>query len=283
MNPILKGFEQVPPNFEVLSELCALLRNPYVELGELVRLIEIDPGLASSVVRLSNCAYFGCKTPAATIEEAVQRIGLTEVVKLVGLLGRRVFRAYPLLAYNLSPELAWKEALGAAVLMEYLAYHADVEPGTAYLPGLLHAIGRYPIARLMARIKPNVFCKGRMSSAESARWEREYVGTDYARVGCGLLRLWRFAEEVSEPIGSHLHPFLAPQHRKSACLLNVAVALLPALSDASLDLEELQASIPPGIIRAAGISSETLVSCVEPARAWLKTTDQLLERELLMA
>lgn len=283
MNHILRGFEQVPPNFEVLSELCTLLRNPYVELPELVRLIEIDPGLSSSVVRMSNCAYFGCKTPSATIEEAVQRIGLTEVVKLVGLLGRRMFLAYPLACYAKDPKDAWREAVGTAVLMEYLAYHADLEPGTAYLTGLLHTVGCYPIARLMARMKPNMACKPGMSRIELARWEREQVSVDYARTGCGLLRLWRFAEEVSEPIGNHLHPFLAARHRKMACLLNMAVTLLPALFDASRDVQAIVAAVPTGILKNAGLSTETLASCTEPARAWLRTTDQLLERDLLGA
>lgn len=274
---ILNGFEHVPPKFEVLAKLCTLLRSPYVDVSQIVELVALDPGLASSVVRLANSPYYGCREPIDRIESAVERIGFTEVMKMVGILGRKAFPACPLSCYGLSEDDAWMEALGAAVLMEYLAYHADMEPGTAYLVGLMHSIGRYPIARVMQKVKPVERSRSRRFLFEQARWERSMVDTDYAAVGSMLLQTWRFGPEVYEPIAIHLQPFLRQGNRKMACLLNICVTSLPFLIGAE---RQEPPEIPASHLATVGLNKDTLLSCLEPSRAWLHSTDRVLEQSL---
>ncbi len=271
MTGILSGFEQVPPKFEVLSRLCSLLRSPYAEIAEIVELVAIDPGLASSVVRLANSPYYGCREPIDRIENAVERIGFTEVMKLVGILGRKAFPPCPLRCYGLGEEKAWQEALGAAVMMEYLAYHADAEPGTAYLVGLMHGIGRYPIAMKMHRLKPASRLPEGCRLVDEATWERQMIGTDYAATAKDLLKLWNFGPEVYEPIGAHLQPFLRSGRPVMACLLNICLTVLPALMDGS-PLPQ----VPESWLASVGLGEEVLNSCIGPSRAWLHSTDSLL-------
>ncbi|HNX04636.1 MAG TPA: HDOD domain-containing protein, partial [Opitutales bacterium] len=68
----------MPPKFEVLAKLCTLLRSPYVDVSQIVELVALDPGLASSVVRLANSPYYGCCEPIDRIEGAVARKLLDE-------------------------------------------------------------------------------------------------------------------------------------------------------------------------------------------------------------
>ena len=274
---ILNGFEHVPPKFEVLAKLCTLLRSPYVEISQIVELVALDPGLSSSVVRLANSPYYGCKEPIDRIENAVERIGFTEVMKIVGVLGRKSFPPCPLSCYELNEDQAWKEALGSAVLMEYLAYHADMEPGTAYLVGLMHGIGRYPIAKMMQKVKPTAKPAGMLYLMEQAKWERSMVDTDYAAVGSMLLQSWRFGPEVYEPIGLHIQPFLRQGNKKMACLLNICLTALPFLMDDKLN--EMP-KIPESNLASVGLTNETLNSCIEPSRAWLHSTDNLLDQSM---
>jgi HD-like signal output (HDOD) protein len=275
MTGILNGFEHVPPKFEVLAKLCTLLRSPYVEISQIVELVALDPGLSSSVVRLANSPYYGCKEPVDHIENAVERIGFTEVMKIVGVLGRKAFPPCPLNCYGLSEEDSWKEALGSAVLMEYLAYHADMEPGTAYLVGLMHGIGRYPIAKMMQIVKPGEKPSGHMYLLDQAKWERTMVDTDYALVGQTLLQMWRFGPEVYEPIGLHLQPFLRQGNKKMACLLNICLTTLPYLLGEGVSTPP---EIPASNLASVGLTEETLISCIEPSRAWLSSTDTLLDQ-----
>jgi HD-like signal output (HDOD) protein len=280
MTGILIGFEHVPPKFEVLSKLCTLLRSPYADISEIVELVALDPGLAASVVRLANSPYYGCHEPLDRIEDAVERIGFTEVIKMVGVLGRKSFPPCPLNCYGIEEDRSWREALGAAVLMEYFAYHADMEPGTAYLVGLMHGIGRYPIARKMQRVKPGISMRSRMRLAEQVTWERTNVDTDYAVVGSELLKMWRFGPEVYEPVGMHVQPFLRQGPKKMACLLNICLTVLPSLDQVvDTDVPEVSGNA----LAAVGMSRETMISCIAPARAWLHSTDSMLEEHLRIA
>ena len=279
MTGILNGFEHVPPKFEVLAKLCTLLRSPYVEISQIVELVALDPGLSSSVVRLANSPYYGCREPIDLIENAVERVGFTEVMKIVGILGRKSFPPCPLDCYLLTENDAWKQALGSAVLMEYLAYHADMEPGTAYLIGLMHGIGRYPIAKMMRNVRPSLRAEKKMFLVEQAKWERSIIETDYAAVGCELLKMWRFGPEIYEPIGMHLQPFLRQGNRKMACLLNICLNSLPSLLDEG---NEKMPDIPESNLESVGLDAGTLQSCIEPSRAWLNSTDNLLEQSLRM-
>jgi HD-like signal output (HDOD) protein len=270
MTGILSGFEHVPPRFEVLAKLCTLLRDPFVDLSRIVEYVALDPGLAAAVVRLSNSPFYGCSEPIEHIEDAVQRVGFTEVLKMVGVLGRKSFPACPLRCYNMSDETAWREALGAAVLMEYMAYHADLEPGTAYLVGLMHGIGRYPIARRMATVKPGVCNMERLGFVDQSRWERETVGTDSAATGSALLRLWNFGPEVYQPVAEHLHPFLRQGERKMASLLHICLLCLPGMLDG---YDDVIPELPPSWLQSLGMTEAILRSCIAPSRAWLQSTD----------
>ncbi|MFA5257426.1 MAG: HDOD domain-containing protein [Opitutales bacterium] len=271
----------MPPKFEVLARLCTLLRSPYAEISQIVELVAIDPGLASSVVKMANSSFYGCREPIDLIDNAVERIGFTEVMKMVGVLGRRSFPPTPLLCYGMSANDAWCEALGAAVLMEYLAYHADMEPGTAYLVGLMHGIGRYPIARKMAKVKPSCQAPEHFHLLEQSRWERQMLDVDYAATGAALLKMWNFGPEVYEPIAQHVQPFLRQGERKMACLLNIGLSVLPYLTAQNDD--EAFPSIPETALSSVGLNEEALRCCIAPSRAWLNSTNCLLEEHLRSA
>ncbi len=280
---LLRGFEQAPPNLEVLAKLCTALNDPYVETGEIAGLIRIDPSLAASVLRLSNSAFFGTSSPSSSIDEAVHRIGVAEVVKLVALAGRRSFMGNPLRCYGLSSDDAWRLSLAVAILMEQLACQTGIEDDAkAYLIGLLHGIGRYPIARLMSRVKPTIFAPENPLPGQLARWEREQVGCDYAKMGALLLKSWDFGSEISEPIAGHLHPFLAHRSKRIACLLHVCCVIAPSVIVPSRNLFE-HLLVPQGILRSANLNEEVLLEAIEPASALLRATETVLQQEELLS
>ena len=282
MNSVFKGFDDIPPNFEVLIQLARLLRDEYVDLQQISSLIEVDPALAASVLRLSNCAYFGCAEPSRSLDEAINRIGFSEVLKLVGLISQRMFADRPLSCYRMTSDEMWQNSLAVAILMEFIAYYAEVDPGQAYLTGLLHGIGYYPIASLVAKVKPYEVAPEGVDFVELAKWERMHVGVDHARVAAQILEGWGFHEDLSQPILRHLHPLLSGNHRREASMLHLACLLGPCITDPFENaLEEI--FIPGGVLNACNLDREMLEGYLSPAEAWLKTTNNLLSEQLLSA
>jgi hypothetical protein len=143
----------------------------------------------------------------------------------------------------------------------------------------MHGIGRYPIAKMMQKVKPGERPTGPIYLMDQAKWERGMVDTDYAVVGQTLLQMWRFGPEVCEPIGLHLQPFLRQGNKKMACLLNICLTALPYMLDGAAQSPD----IPEGNLASVGLTKDTLIACIEPSRAWLASTDSLLDQAMKSA
>jgi len=282
MNGIYKGFEEIPPNFQILLELTRLLKDEYAELTQVVSLIKTDAGLASAVVRLSNCAYFGCSEPSKTIDEAVQRIGFSEVVKLVSLISHRQFVGESLQTYSMDADTFWRQSLASAVFMEFIAYDVEVEPGIAYLVGLLSEVGKYPISALLKKVKPYLRVEKDLDFIQMAKWERQECNYDHAKTGSGLLELWGFHQTVYQPIGSQIRPLLMGQGRKLASMLHITRIVSPCLLQPHENHFE-DFYISDAILGAAGLDRSIIEGYLGPAVAWLRTTNTLVEQELMSA
>jgi len=282
VNTVLKGFDQVPPNFEILMELTRLLQDGDVDLSRIQSLVSIDTGLAASVIRLSNCAYFGCTEPAETLDQAISRIGFSEILKLVGLVSSRMFIDKPLTCYGLSADDMLKRTLAAAIFMEFLSYEVNVVPGRAYLIGLLHCIGQYPIATLMGKVKPCTIMDEGIDFTAQAKWERGEVGVDYAKIGAQLLQHWGFSPDVYRPIQAQLMPLLLSGDKKEACMLHATCRVLPCLVyPEQFAFSDIR--VPEAILRTAGLTNDMLEGYIDPSLAWIRTTTDLVDAQELTA
>lgn len=282
MSNIFKGFEAIPVHLEILLQLTRLLQDDYADVGRVVELVKRDPGLASSVVRLSNCAYFGCAEPSRTIDEAVGRIGFAEVMKLVSLISQRRYIGADLTPYGEDSASFWEESLATAVFMEFLAYEAEVEPALAYTIGLLSGIGKYPIAALLQRVKPYLRAERGISFLQLARWERSECQRDHAQTGSELLAHWGFHPSIHLPVGSHLRPILMTRERKTSSLLHIARTLAPLVRNPHQG-DFASINLPEPLLNSAGVDRSIVEGYIFPAAAWLRTTDSMLEKEMLCA
>src|SRR3954471_20320670 len=73
----------LPADLHVLSKLGEMLQDVNSELDEIAGLLRRDVALATRIVRISNSPMFGGGQIAST-EEAVNRVGFSEILKLVG-------------------------------------------------------------------------------------------------------------------------------------------------------------------------------------------------------
>jgi HD-like signal output (HDOD) protein len=276
---ILKGFEQVPANYQILMELTCLLQDGDVDFSRVQSLISMDAGLAAAVIRLSNGAYFGCAEPATTLDDAIGRIGFSEILKLVGLVSSRLFENLPLTCYGETEDDMMQKSLASAIFMEFLSYDVNIVSGRAYLIGLLHAIGQYPIARIMHRLKPYAFKAEGIDFSAQAKWERGEVGVDYAKVGSELLKNWGFSSDVYRPIQSQLMPLLISGDKREACMLHITCRILPCLLYPNqFSFSDIR--IPEAILRTAGLTSEMVEGYIGPSISWMQTTTKLVQMEV---
>ena len=74
----------LPPPFPAVAvQLIQQMQLPAVSAGDVGRLIELDPSLTASLLRLVNSPFFGMRREIGSVSEAVMVMGMGAVRRLV--------------------------------------------------------------------------------------------------------------------------------------------------------------------------------------------------------
>jgi HD-like signal output (HDOD) protein len=188
----------LPVNGEVVAEVVATLRRPEVDVTEMARLAGRDPVLAGNVLAAANSAWYGRRTPARTVREALTYVGPES--------GRRILLALALKPLFGSGRLSalWRHAVDMAAWCESMAGLTGLmPPAEAMLLGLIHDLGRVSVvvhsavgayARLVEWGCPPVYT------------EQLLFGEGHGEIGAGILESWGFAEDLVAAVRFHHHP-----------------------------------------------------------------------------
>ena len=187
----------------MLLKVAEAAKDPNVELRTMEALLRNDGPLAADIIRISNSPYYAPATFHSNLISAVNFIGLREVIRVVNLsLARQLF-ARNLCSYGVSADEYWSDSVAAALLMEALAKLSGLNAEDAYTIGILHAIGRVLINRVIEEQGFTIYWQ---SPQPIADWERGAVGFDYAQAGAMLLEHWSFPSATCDVIRWQLSP-----------------------------------------------------------------------------
>ena len=190
---------------QVAYRLMAIIDDDSHTIKDVVKLIENDVSLASSVLRVVNSAAFSPRQPISTLNRAVIHLGEKMVVGIAlgacsaKLMGR------PLEGYESAAGEMWDHSLRTAIASRRITDYAinEVSPDLAFTAGLLHDIGKLILSEFLkgnTRRIIDLFTRGK-TGVES---EKDLIGTDHAEVGFAIAK-----QPLCEVIKNHHHPYKA--------------------------------------------------------------------------
>src|SRR5688572_3494315 len=149
---------RLPCSPALLPRLISVLENEDASIDELQEVIQIDPALASSTLRLANSAFFGAGNGnVENLGEALMRLGQKEVYRLAALSLASRWMTQKVEGYRWEAGDFCRLSLVTAVAAEYLAEETGrIDPKTAYTAGLVHEIGKLAVAHACAEQFPAV-------------------------------------------------------------------------------------------------------------------------------
>ena len=196
-----------PPSLpEIYYQLTPLIEKPDTSVGEVAHLILQDQSLTSRILKLANSAFFGHSAEVATIEVAVQLIGLREIHNLV--LATSVIKAFDRVLTDLLDVASfWQHSIACGIASALLAEgRNDAAPERMFIGGLLHEIGLL-IMVLNAPEESCLILERCESEGEIAsKVEREVFGFDHAMLGAELAWLWKLPRTLIDTIECHHSP-----------------------------------------------------------------------------
>jgi putative nucleotidyltransferase with HDIG domain len=173
----------------------------FKQVGELVGK---DPVLASRVLRLANSAAFPGRSPATTLEQSIARMG-TEGLKLA-LCHYSMYHAFSSKDERIQAAFQgiWEHSLAVALIAKEIAGQLDgpgtTDPGTVYLVGLLHDVGKPVVAALLLEAEKLMSMhKSSVPWISHSVW-RQVVDRSHRNVGVALARRWNLPAAIGDAI-----------------------------------------------------------------------------------
>jgi HD-like signal output (HDOD) protein len=259
---LLSTARKLPASPQVLGGLCELLQDVNTDLDQLAEEIRVDFALASRVIRLSNSVVFGGGGSLSTVEEAVSRVGFSEVIRLVGAATVTGLADRTLECYRLPADAFRESLLMHALASETLAGFTGLDRRTAYVGGLLRGIGMMVLERYAREQIPANETFDPKQFETYQQWENARFSLSAADVTSMALDDWRFPSELLVALENHLQPNAADEEHRFAVVLNLAGAITAKLEHA-LPGELTHWTLTPEKLAAVGMDDEQFASALD--------------------
>jgi putative nucleotidyltransferase with HDIG domain len=190
----------IPPMPEVAMQCLTLLRDPNLQIKQLVAPLERDPPLTAGVLRLANSAAYGGGGSVQSIEQAVSRLGNQKIkVLLVEASASRMFQSRDRRIVEANAGV-WEHSMAVALLARDLcALTSEGDAEGAYLAGLLHDVGKPIVAAILLEAEKQLTARSPSPWFSSDTWIRVVQNT-HRPVGLALAEAWKLPEVVQSAI-----------------------------------------------------------------------------------
>jgi HD-like signal output (HDOD) protein len=221
-----KKLADLPALPAVVARIMETVNSPETSASDLNKLIVMDSGLSSKVLRIVNSAYYGFPKRVSTITHAVVILGFNTVRNLVlgvsafGMLNQKT------IPYGLNRTKFWEHSVASAIAGSVLARRrlsrVRTAPEEAFIGSLLHDIGTlfldsyFPVQYAVAM----AFAARENKQA----WEAEnmVLGIDHVTIGRRIAEHWNFPPHLVAMAAGHHDPSTQKEQQDMASIVHVA-------------------------------------------------------------
>ena len=196
----------LPPPFPAVAvQLIQQMQDPRATSADVARLIELDPSLTASLLRLVNSPFFGMRRQIAGVTEAVTVLGMSAVRRMV----MSVAVVTPLRQPQIDPGFAkaqWHHTVSCAAIARRLIADDNAAAELAFTAGLLHDIGQ---VHLMQQHGAAYAALQREAPGNDWRaLETQRFGHAHDKLGAELLEAWGLPQVIAD--AARVHHALPP-------------------------------------------------------------------------
>ena len=213
----LEKLYRLPPMPVIAVKILHLVTDPEASVGELAEVIECDPSLAAQIMRYARSALFNYQGEVRNVQEAVNIVlGFERVAHIA--MGVAASKAFNIPKDGpLGLDAFWRHTLYSAALCQQLAKklpaEANVDPGLAYLVGLLHNFGLLLVGHLfpqefnllnkLSEANPELPMEAIEKQVFGMGSAQDLIALGHGTIGGILLRMWNLPEEVVKSAAMH--------------------------------------------------------------------------------
>ncbi len=211
----------LPAAPQILARLGQLRLEPNADLDDVTALLKCDSALTARILRIANSPAFTSGTPYGSLEQALARVGFSEIYKIAGFATVAQISNQNLRLYGISGPGLRENSLLAALIMEELAEYAGIDAQEAYSAGLLRSTGKVALESIM-RDSARKSTYSAETCGRLVDWESNLTGLTNCEAASIILTEWHFPSAIVSAIGHHYAPETATADPVMPHLLNIA-------------------------------------------------------------
>ena len=227
---LLGKAETLPPLPRIFREVAQMLNDPEVSLLQISNVIAKDIVLSSKVLKLANSALFNSRTPAASITQAVSRLGVRTLSSLV--FSQSVGDMFRSGAANERfIEEVNQHSLECASVASNILYTWNADRQLiekALFCGIAHDLGKLVVAKYVPEKWAQIQHAMEDSNRSDIEWEQEILGISHAEIAAYLLAIWGFPNDQVIAVAFHHEPAKVNDRDFGLlCALHIAENIVP--------------------------------------------------------
>ncbi|HMF86256.1 MAG TPA: HDOD domain-containing protein [Nitrospiraceae bacterium] len=200
---------------QVAGRVMALANDPSGDAARLSALIHQDQALAAHVLRIANSPAYMPRTPIASLQHAVAMLGVNQLSEIAVTVSLKS-GAVKIPGYETDIRQLWRHALASGAYAKEIARMRRYNVESAYLCGLLHAVGKPVVLKTVTTIAAEMHIPLEAGAVSS------FLDGYHARVGSLIAAEWALPPQVAEAISYYWIYEQAPSHKQEAMMTCLA-------------------------------------------------------------
>ncbi|WP_028573085.1 HDOD domain-containing protein [Desulfonatronum lacustre] len=253
---ILSQITRVPVLSSAVQEGMRLLRDPQVDMGNLAKVLQHDPGITANILRLANTPYFGSMSRVNNLRDAVVRLGAKRVSQLLLTVAVTPRISGELEGYDQAPCTLLEQSLAIAVASELTAAELGIDaPSHTFTAGLLANIGKIVLSQFLDNEYEQVNALVERENVSFEEAERRVLGADHAEIGAELLASWNLPEEIVRVVRHFRNPESCAERDVALDLVHIGSAAA-AMTGIGQGLDGMQYPVSEAVVERLGLTEE---------------------------
>jgi HD-like signal output (HDOD) protein len=219
----LDGMRQIPTVPAVLAPLLRYLQQPLeqVDVHNVVHLIAQDKSLAAQCLGMANSPLFGRWQKVESVHGAIIGLGIHRVSDIA--MSCSLLNMLPAENGGIDPAVFWEHSLGCALVCRRFARKIKfVDPGKAYLAGLLHDLGIIVNLWALPREFRGAYAVAREEGIPLHEAEQKVLGFTHCDSGGLLAERWELPPDLVGVVAHHHAPDQSVNHAALVSLVKLS-------------------------------------------------------------
>jgi HD-like signal output (HDOD) protein len=200
---------------QVAGKVMALANDPAADAARLSALIHQDQALAAHVLRVANSPAYMPRTPIASLQHAVAMLGVNQLSEIAVTISLKS-GAVKIPGHEADVKQLWRHALASGAYAKEIARTRRFNVESAYLCGLLHAVGKPVVLKTVTTIAAELHIPLEPSVVAS------FLDGFHSRIGSLIATEWALPPQVAEAITYYVAYEQAPSYRQEVMMTCLA-------------------------------------------------------------